>query len=135
MLADIRVAHCPSCGQVYQKNIRNMCMTCASVLDKQYDDVDRYLIRHRQASTAEASQATGVPAKQIHAWIRQNRISLFGFPNLTDACDMCGGPTRQGHLCSSCSTRLKSDIIKMQQDERSKLERQRAAHSYKSKTV
>ena len=135
MLADIRVAHCPSCGKVFQKNLRNMCMDCASVLDKQYDDVDRYLVRNRQSTTDEVSQATGVPVKQIHEWIRQNRISLYGFPNLTDSCDMCSGPTRQGHLCSSCSTKLKSDIIKMQQDERALRERQRAAHSYKSKTI
>ncbi len=135
MLADIRVAHCSTCGKVFQKNIRNMCGDCAAILDKQYDDLDRYLIKNRKSTTDEASHATGVPVKQIHAWIRQNKISLYGFPNLSDGCDMCGGPTRQGHLCTSCSTRLKSDIIKMHEDERSMQARQRGALSYKSKQI
>ena len=133
-MAELRVAHCPSCGKVFQINLRILCKDCADKLARQYEAVDRYLIKNRHATTAETAEATGVPAKQIHDWIRQNRISLAAHPNLTDACNMCGGPTRTGVLCIPCAARLKTEIQQMHEEEEKQRARQRAAQSYKSKT-
>jgi len=53
-------------------------------------------------------------------------------PNLTDVCDLCGGPSRTGHLCAKCSDRLRKDIDKMLAEEQAERERKRE-HSYKMK--
>jgi hypothetical protein len=51
---------------------------------------------------------------------------------LTDVCDLCGGPSRTGHLCAKCSDRLRKDIDKMLAEEQAERERKRE-HSYKMK--
>lgn len=134
IVAELRVAHCTSCGKVFQINLRSLCSECADRLDRQFEAVDRYLMKNRQASTEEASEQTGVPVKQIQEWIRQKRLSLSAHPNLTDSCNLCGSPTRTGTLCIRCTTRLKSDIQKMHEEEAAMRERTRSAQSYKSKT-
>lgn len=132
-MAELRVAYCTSCGKVFQVNLRNLCKECAEKHDQQFAAVDRYLVKNHRASTEEAAEHTGVPIKQIRTWIRQKKISLSAYPGLTDSCDLCGGPTRTGNLCMKCTTRLKSDIQKMHEEEESMRQRMRAAHSYKTK--
>jgi hypothetical protein len=132
-LAELKVAHCSMCGKVFQVTLRNLCNECAEIHDRQYDAVDRYLMKNRQATTEETAEATGVPVKQIREWIRQKKISLSANPNLTDVCDLCGGPSRTGQqLCANCSGRIKKDIDKMLADEQAERERKRE-HSYKMK--
>ncbi|HUC93938.1 MAG TPA: hypothetical protein VMS09_18305 [Paenibacillus sp.] len=133
MGAELRVEHCPSCGKLYQKNLRSVCGECAALIDGQFTAVDRYLARNRSVGNEQLAEATGVPVKTIQAFIRQKRISLSACPNLADACDSCGGPSRQGHLCLHCSTRLKTDIRDMLEKERKAKESARSAMSYKAK--
>jgi len=132
-LAEFRVAHCSMCGKVFQVTLRNLCPECAEVHDRQYDAVDRYLFKNRNATTEEVAEATGVPIKQIRDWIRQKKISLAPYPNLTDVCDLCGGPTRKGHLCQNCSDRITQDIKRMKEQEAAELERRQREHSFKVK--
>lgn len=131
-MADLKVAHCSMCGKVFQVTLRNLCPECTEIHDRQFEAVDRYLMKNRNATNEQTAEATGVPLKQILDWIRQKKISLAAFPNLTDVCDLCGAPSRNGHLCAKCSGRIQQDIEKMKQEEQAELERKRV-HSYKSK--
>jgi len=130
MLAEFRVEHCAMCGKVFQVKTRNLCPECAEIHDRQYDAVDRYLFKNRHATVKETAEATGVPIKQIREWIRNKKISLAAYPNLTDVCDLCGSPTRKGHLCENCSDRLRYDINKMIEREQAEREAKRE-HSFK----
>lgn len=129
-MAEFRVAHCSMCGKVFQVTLRNLCPECAEIHDRQYDAVDRYLFKNRMATVEQVAEATSVPAKQIRDWIRQKKISLAPYPNLTDICDLCGSPTRQGHLCADCSDRIRHDIDKMKALEEAERARKRE-HSFK----
>lgn len=129
-MTELKVAHCTMCGKVFQVTLRNLCPECAEIHDRQYEAVDRYLFKNRHATTEETAEATGVPVRQIRDWIRQKKISLAAYPNLTDVCDLCGGPTRQGHLCANCSGRLRYDIEKMLAEEEAERARTRE-HSFK----
>lgn len=131
-MAELKVAHCAMCGKVFQVNLRNLCNECAEIHDRRFEAVDRYLMKNRHATTEQTAEATGVPVKQIREWIRQKKISLAVHPNLTDVCDLCGGPSRTGHLCAKCSDRLRKDIDKMLAEEQAERERKRE-HSYKMK--
>lgn len=131
-MAELKVAHCAMCGKVFQVNLRNLCNECAEIHDRRFEAVDRYLMKNRHATTEQTAEATGVPVKQIREWIRQKKISLAAHPNLTDVCDLCGGPSRTGHLCAKCSDRLRKDIDKMLAEEQAERERKRE-HSYKMK--
>ena len=129
-MTELKVAHCTMCGKVFQVTLRNLCPECAEIHDRQFEAVDRYLFKNRNATTEQAAEATGVPVKQIRDWIRNKRISLSSYPNLTDICDLCGSPTRHGHLCAACSGRIRQDIEKMLAEEEKERARKRE-HSFK----
>ena len=130
MSIELRIAHCPECGNVFQKNARNLCVSCAAVVDDQLFSIERYLLRNRLASTEEAAKATNLPPERIRSWIRYGKLKVFDYPNLTDQCDLCQAPIRRGHLCSACSTRINDDIERTLERERMMKERLRAANNY-----
>ncbi len=133
MSIELRVAHCPGCGNIFQKNARNLCVSCAAEADEQLLSIERYLLRNRLASTEETASATMLPPEKIRSWIRQGKLRIFEYPNLSDECDLCKEPIRRGHLCTSCSTRINDDITQTIERERVMKERLRAASSYISK--
>ncbi|CAM4347155.1 hypothetical protein [Paenibacillus tarimensis] len=130
MLKELQVAHCPSCGKVYQKNLRNLCRECSSRLDNQLSAIDRYLAGNRFADTASLSARTGVPVKTIHSFIRSRKLCIQHYPNLTTACESCSGPTREGKLCTSCTKRLTMDIHSMLEQEQALRQRSRDTSSF-----
>ncbi|NBD24308.1 hypothetical protein [Paenibacillus glycinis] len=110
MSKELPVAHCPGCGKVFQKNLRNMCMQCSAEEDGQIIAIERALKNDRQLSNAETAELTAIPEARIRALIRRGRLRLYDYPNLADACDLCAAPIRQGKLCLTCLMRLKDDI-------------------------
>lgn len=129
----LNIAHCPSCGKVYQKNLRNLCASCQAEEDKLFQSADRALMRNRQFDNEGLSAAAGVPQEKIRIWIRAGKIRLQQYPNLTDQCDLCHAPIRAGHLCNACSMRIKTDLANTLEQERLMKERLRAANAYISK--
>ncbi|WP_372663141.1 hypothetical protein [Cohnella sp.] len=133
MPIELRVAHCPGCGNVFQKNARNLCSACSSVADEQMLSIERFLLRNRLATTEQTAEAVSLPPQQIRSWIRQGRIRVYEYPNLTDQCDLCSSSIRSGHLCYSCSNKIKDDITIALERERAMKERLRNASNYIAK--
>jgi flagellar operon protein (TIGR03826 family) len=113
----LMVANCPGCGLVFQKNLRNLCMDCMKSLDNEFDACIKYLRIHRKATTEELSESSGAPEKRIITWIKERRLSITDYPNLTYPCNSCGGPINQQDICFSCRTRLTRDIREMREKE------------------
>ncbi|QJD83560.1 hypothetical protein [Cohnella herbarum] len=130
MSKELMVAHCPDCGNVFQKNVRNLCSSCAALLDEQIVTMERYLSRNRFATTEQLSLATNLPVQKIRGWIRKGKLRVFDYPNLADQCDLCSAPIRRGHICPTCSSRINDDIAKTLERERKMKERLIAANSY-----
>lgn len=107
---ELRVAHCPNCGNVYQKNFRNMCVNCASEEDKTIQAVESQLKRNRHLTNEQLAEMSAVPAGKIRALIRKGKLKLFDYPNLVDECDLCSAPIRQGKLCLDCTVRIQGEI-------------------------
>lgn len=110
MSKELLVAHCPRCGKVFQKNLRNLCMSCSTEEDQQIRTIENQLKRNRHLSNNQITELTTIPAQRIRALIRNGKIRLFDYPNLTDACDLCSAAIRQGKLCVACSMRIQVDI-------------------------
>jgi hypothetical protein len=134
MSIELRVAHCPGCGNVFQKNVRNLCVSCSTISDEQMLSIERYLLRNRLASTEETAEATQLPPDRIRSWIRQGKLKLYDYPNLSDQCDLCQASIRRGHLCNPSATRINDDISRTFDRERILKERLRAANSYITKS-
>ncbi|KIL35389.1 hypothetical protein SD71_13825 [Cohnella kolymensis] len=133
MSNELNVANCPRCNAIFQMNSRNLCSNCSAEDDRQLHLIESILKRNRHLTTEEVAAAASVPAERIRSWIRIGRIRLYDYPNLTDTCDMCGGPLRKGKLCASCTTKLENDIARMNEQEQLMKERLRAANNYISK--
>ncbi|WP_276355897.1 hypothetical protein [Cohnella caldifontis] len=130
---ELIVEHCPSCGKIYQKNMRNLCSDCSAMEDRDYRQLERALMRNRFLNTEEAAAAAEVPAEKIRGWIRSGKLRLGDYPNLADQCDLCKAPTRTGRLCLSCSNRIKNELAHALDQERKFKERMRTANAYISK--
>jgi uncharacterized C2H2 Zn-finger protein len=111
------VEHCPRCGKVYQKNLRNMCQECTKSYDNLLNACHAYLRDHRKATTEELSEATGVTDQQLMAYIKDSRLPLYSYPNLTYPCSSCGCRIRQHNLCLNCRSRITDDINRMKEQE------------------
>lgn len=127
MSIELSIAHCPRCGRVFQKNLRNLCADCTNIEDRDFRSVEVTMLRSRFLNTEEAAQAANVPTEKIRGWIRSGKLRLADYPNLTDQCDLCKGPIRAGHICFSCSRRIKDDLANALEQERKMKERLRTA--------
>ena len=131
MSVELKVAHCPHCGKVYQKNMRGMCGSCSAQEDAQMKAIESELKRNRFLSNGQLAELAGVPETLIRNWIRIGKLKLFDYPNLADACELCAEPIRKGKLCVKCATRIQADIYNEFERERKLKERLRAANAYK----
>ena len=117
--------NCPRCDSLFiQTKFRDVCDSCYKEEEKLFDLVYQY-IRKRENRTAAMQQvieATGVEEELIIKFIRNGRLKLAQFPNLGYKCERCGGMIRDGRLCVSCSTTLKSELQLFKDEERRKQE-------------
>ncbi|MCZ8520607.1 MULTISPECIES: flagellar protein [Paenibacillus] len=113
----LKVANCPQCGQVYQKNIRELCQDCCRSLDTELSRCEAFLRGNRKATTEELLAGTGVPLKRITAFLKENRLHLASYPALTYPCNSCQAPIRQHHLCCTCRVRIVTDLRVLKEKE------------------
>ena len=96
MSFELLVAHCPECGSVFQKNIRNLCTSCSSVVDDQMLAIEKYLLRNRMATTEELADGASTTVQRSSnvdpKWKTQNiRLSeLNRRMRLMSLCDSKG---------------------------------------------
>lgn len=106
----MELANCYRCGRLYAKAFRDMCPNCLKEIEAEYTKCVEYLRKERKASMTELSEETGVSVSQITKFIREGRISVAEFSNMTYACETCGGPLREGNLCENCRRRLLGEL-------------------------
>ena len=120
----LKLTNCSKCGRIMAKGFRNICPVCYQEIEDQYEKCFKYLRENRKCSLQELSEATGVSMSMIVKFIREGRISIADYPNITYECDVCGAPIREGHLCEACRRRLIKDVNKMKDEEQRKAQQQ-----------
>jgi len=123
MSNELKVAHCPKCGSIFQKNLRNLCSQCSDEEDAQLRSIETALGRNRKLSNAELAAATGLSESAIRAYIRSGKLRLYEYPELFDRCDSCAGPIRRGTICKPCANRIQDEIAHVLDQERKLKER------------
>ncbi len=118
MSIDLAITQCDGCGKIIQRNVRNLCAACNAAEDDQLRLFERTMLRNRLFDNTQAAQATAIPEEKIRTWIRSGKFRIVEFPNLADQCDLCKAPTRKGHLCVNCTSRINSDIAATLERER-----------------
>jgi flagellar operon protein (TIGR03826 family) len=112
----LNVTNCSKCGRLMVKGPRALCPNCLQEIEEQYKKCLEYLREHRGCTIVELSEATGVSVAQITKFIREGRISVMDYQNLTYDCEVCGAPIREGHMCDNCRKRLLRDLEAAKED-------------------
>lgn len=128
------LSNCSRCGQLFVKNIRDICQDCYREEEAAYQKVYKFLSRrkNREATIDEIVDATGVEEELIIKFLKENRLRSSQFPKLAYPCERCGIDIVEGRLCHNCS----QDIIKQveRHDELDKRAQEREERLNKEKT-
>lgn len=107
------IKSCPSCGNFFNyTGIRDICAVCAQAEEKKYEKVYRFLRKreNRAATVDRIVEETGVDEELLYKWVRRGRLQPALFPNLGYPCEKCGGITKVGNLCESCTTAFQRSL-------------------------
>ncbi|MEJ8764576.1 TIGR03826 family flagellar region protein [Oceanobacillus sp. HCA-5259] len=120
------LANCSRCGAVYVMTIRDICQDCYKKEEEAFQTVYHFLRekKNREATMIEIVEATGVEEKMIMKFVKERRLLPTDFPNLAYPCDRCGRGITTGKLCENCQKELKSELAILEEEERTKQERE-----------
>lgn len=126
------LANCINCGAVFAKNIRNICRNCYETEEKAFETVYHFLLqrKNRQATIIDIVDATGVEEKLIIKFMREKRLRTSDFPMLAYGCDRCGKNITTGNLCTKCSTELRGELNKFEEEKERRRNRQLAEENH-----
>lgn len=128
------LSNCPECGRLFVKGMHEICEQCRKEEDKQFDIVYNFIRQkeNRSSTIADVIEGTQVDEDLIYKFIRQGRLQLSKFPNLGYPCQKCGKQIREGKLCKSCATELKTNLEQFEKEtERQKeLDKKEKAQTY-----
>jgi len=114
-------ANCSRCGKAFTfiPGGRDICPACVKEEEENYREVFRFFSLKPSATAQEIADETGVDLKEIHRFVRENRLRLVkAEAGLT--CESCGSPLSHGKICGKCgkklSDELKQDIDKIRRN-------------------
>lgn len=104
------LANCSRCGNVFIKGLRDICQDCYNKEEEAFETVYKFLSKqkNRTATMMEVVEETEVEEFYISKFIREKRLLLTKFPNLSYPCEVCGTGIQTGRICKECQ----QDIIK-----------------------
>lgn len=115
------IINCKGCGKIFNATIsgNKLCPACRDLDVNNFKKVKEYLYQNKGASIPEVSDATGVSAKDIMRYLREDRLEVADQANLGIPCERCGVSIKSGRFCDHCTAEmtqiLKGSIVKENQ--------------------
>ncbi len=101
------VRNCMKCGRLFNYLTGpRICPSCKDVLEEKFKEVKKYIQDNPHASIQMVSQEMEIEIKQLHQWIREERLLFSEDSMVTLDCEGCGGPIRTGRYCEECKSKL-----------------------------
>ncbi|RKQ35581.1 TIGR03826 family flagellar region protein [Oceanobacillus halophilus] len=129
------LANCSRCGEVFVKGLRDICQDCYKKEEEVFQTVKSFLRdpKNRNATVLDIVEGTGVEDWYITKFIKERRLLLSKFPNLSYPCEGCGEGITSGKLCTGCQEDLKKEL-KIQEQVENRLEERRKKEEHSSNT-
>lgn len=105
---DIR--NCRVCGKMFQYVGQPICPNCMKSMEDKLQEVKKYINEHDHVSVREVSEKLDVTVKQIHRWIKEERLMFAPGVDTGVVCTKCGMPIESGTLCKRCKESLKDAL-------------------------
>ncbi|GLB60201.1 TIGR03826 family flagellar region protein [Cytobacillus sp. NCCP-133] len=114
------LSNCPKCDAIFVKSqFRDICQDCWKEEEQAYETVYQYIRKreNRTATILQVVEATDIEEELILKFIRNGKLKLAQFPNLSYPCEKCGRGIREGKICVKCAGELKKDLQQFTADE------------------
>ena len=107
----MEVRNCRGCNRLFQYiGGQVLCPACREELENKFSEVKEYIYTNKNASIALVSEETGVSAKQIKQWIREERLILSDASPDGITCEKCGTAIRSGRFCDACKVKMANEF-------------------------
>lgn len=107
----MKLTNCANCGEVFAKNIIDICPKCYRKEEEAFQKVYDFLRRqkNRSASLHEIAETTEVEEELIVKFLKQNRLRASDFPQLQYPCESCGELISEHRYCNACYKEFQSE--------------------------
>jgi|SRR5665213_421680 len=113
----MNLKNCSQCGRMFAPSLRGneFCPDCLKQSEENYRKVFEYFNTEPAATAQQISDATGIDVKEIHRFVRENRLRSVKV-NTGRICGKCGRPIYGGKLsgkfCDKCRVQSATDTHK-----------------------
>jgi methionyl-tRNA synthetase len=111
----------------------NICPTCQTKKEDEFQEVKKYVQDHRGASIQEVSEACEVEIKQINQWIREDRLQFTEDSPIRVNCEKCGEMIRSGMFCEKCKSEMANTLGNVYKKDKPVVEEPKKKQSDKDK--
>ncbi len=110
-----RPTQCKECGgiMIFKGVGEYKCEDCGFLDYDDYGKVRNYIEKHAGATSAQASEATGVQQKTIRTMLRESRLEVAAGSKTFISCEMCGASIRSGRFCPKCEANYNKNYEEM----------------------
>lgn len=107
----MELTNCPNCGEVFAKNVVDVCPKCYRVEEEAFQKVYKFLQKQKNRSAAlpEIANETEVEEELIIKFLKQNRLRASEFPQLMYPCESCGKLISEQRYCKECTSAITSE--------------------------
>lgn len=107
----MEVKNCRKCRKLFNYiGGQQICPQCKEELEKKFQEVKTYIYEHKTASVREVSKECEVDEKQIHQWVKEERLVFASGIDIGIVCENCGEPIETGRFCSKCKASMINDL-------------------------
>lgn len=118
------VRNCMKCGRLFNYLTgQRICPSCKDALEDKFKDVKKYIEDNPHASIQMVSQEMEVEIRQIHQWIREERLLFSEDSMVTLDCEGCGCAIRTGRYCDDCKNKLTKGFGSLYKTEKAPVEK------------
>ena len=105
------VSNCKNCGRLFNAiNRERICPNCQKLLDEKFVVVKEFLRENPNSSVEEVSKECEVSTKQIHQWVREERLTFSENSMEGIECERCGTMIKTGRYCEACKLAVGNDL-------------------------
>lgn len=105
------VKNCKNCRRLFNYiSGPPLCPQCREELEKQFQNVKKYLFDNRGATIKDVVENCEVEESQIRQWIREERLEFSSGVDIGVFCENCGAPIVTGRFCDKCKAGMINDL-------------------------
>ena len=103
----MEITTCANCGRLFNY-IRGdrICTNCQKSLDDKFTEVKKYVRENPNVGINELSKEMDVSIRQIHRWVREERLVFSDDSPIGIPCECCGVTIKTGRFCEACKKQM-----------------------------